>query len=164
VIHLFSRRGVKKRKAKEILNKSKLKVDFDKIKTVKQASIIKIREINLLILNNIPLIFFNDDLNEFFPYVESYSYFKCPKIIVDRGAVAHILGGADVMAPGILSFDSFTKDDVVIVFGESISKAIAVGKALLSSSKLKSIRRGKVVKNLHHMGDKLWKTLKSLQI
>ena len=83
---------------------------------------------------------------------------KIPKVVVDMGAVKHILNGADVMAPGIVSIEgSFMKGDVVLVIDEKYRKPLAIGLALYDSTEISSMRRGKVVLNIHFAGDRIWK-------
>jgi len=86
-----------------------------------------------------------------------------PRVVVDMGAVPHIINGADVMAPGVVRVDgSFEPESLVVVVDERHGKAIAVGSALLSSEDLAKAKRGKVVKNLHYVGDRAWKLMKRL--
>ena len=80
-----------------------------------------------------------------------------PKIIVDMGAVPYVCKGADVMAPGVLSINGeFNEDDLLIVIDERHAKPLAVGIALFGSEEMKNVKRGKTVKILHYVGDKLW--------
>ncbi len=93
-------------------------------------------------------------------FQELFSVF--PKIVVDMGAVPYVCKGADVMAPGIVSVNGeFEENDIVIVVDERHSKPLAVGLAQLSSENMKTVKGGKIVKNLHYVGDKLWYALKS---
>lgn len=79
-----------------------------------------------------------------------------PYVVVDQGAVPRILNGADVMAPGIVEASEFKQGDLVGVREPQRRAFIAVGRALMSSQEIMSIRRGKAVKNIHHVGDKIW--------
>jgi len=86
-----------------------------------------------------------------------------PKIVVDMGAVPHICNGADVMVPGILKVEGeFHKGELVVILDEKHNKPIAVGAALKDSKEIIKMKHGKVVKNVHFVGDKLWKLIKSL--
>lgn len=85
-----------------------------------------------------------------------------PKIVVDMGAVPYVCKGADIMAPGIRAVKGeFKENALLLVVDERHGKPLAVGTALLSSEDMKTLNSGKVVKNLHYVGDKLWNTLKS---
>ena len=82
-----------------------------------------------------------------------------PAVIVDMGAIPFICKGADVMAPGITMIKTpFEEGDLVVVRDVKYGKAIAIGKALRSSSAIMSERKGKVIHNLHYIGDKIWET------
>jgi PUA domain protein len=88
---------------------------------------------------------------------------RLPAVMVDMGAVPHICNGADVMAPGVVKVEGgFQKGNVVVVVDEKHEKPIAVGEALLNSDEVERAERGKVVKNLHYVGDKTWKLFRSL--
>lgn len=93
--------------------------------------------------------------------VERYNssiFSKLASVLVDRGAIPHIANGADVMRPGITRFEgSFNKGDLVIVRDENYRKPIAVGEALEGSEESLKMRKGKVIKNLHYVGDKVWR-------
>jgi len=79
------------------------------------------------------------------------------KITVDMGAVKFVCSGADVMRPGVKGIDdNISKDDVVIVVDERHGKALAVGIALFSCAGMKGMTTGKVVRNLHWVGDNIW--------
>ena len=153
--------NIKKRDAKRILDKSGLFFLVEEIRSTRKALLIKLNELNLLVINNIPLMLFRPDFSLFYPYIESVGYFKCPLIIVDRGAVPHILQGADVMVPGILSCEMFSSGDIVYIKGENTPRVIAVGKSLIDSSEIKNMKRGKAIKTLHYVGDKIWKMIQS---
>jgi PUA domain protein len=76
-------------------------------------------------------------------------------ISVDKGATPHLLNGADLFVGGITKFDPFKPDNVVIVLNPS-DFPICIGIALISSDELETIKKGKIVKNYHWIGDKIW--------
>ncbi len=79
------------------------------------------------------------------------------KIIVDMGAVRFVTSGADVMRPGIKSIDSgIRKAELIIVVDEKFGKPLAVGVALFDAAEMQAMGTGKVVKNVHHVGDEWW--------
>ena len=78
-----------------------------------------------------------------------------PYVVVDQGAVKHILNGADIMRPGITEFSQFKRGDIVFVLDPK-RRAIAVGVALVDSGDLQNMQKGKVVKNVHYLGDDIW--------
>lgn len=78
------------------------------------------------------------------------------KVIVDKGAVPYVSKGADAMSPGIKEADQEIKQgDLVIVVEETHGKALAIGKALVPGTQMRG-EKGKAVKTIHHVGDKLW--------
>ena len=79
-----------------------------------------------------------------------------PKIIIDMPAVKFIANGADVMRPGIKEISDFSKDDTISIVDETHQKPLAIGQALFSSEEMKTMNSGKVIKNLHYVGDKIW--------
>ncbi len=84
-------------------------------------------------------------------------YDKIKKVTVDMGAVKFVVSGADVMRPGIVSFDEeIMKDKIVLVVDVTHKKPLAVGKMMFSGDEAKAMASGKVVKNLHYVGDKVW--------
>jgi PUA domain protein len=88
---------------------------------------------------------------------------RLPRVVVDMGAIPKICNGADVMAPGIVSIQgSFNSGLIIAITDEKHGKFIAVGKALVDSDELKSTKSGKAVKNLHYIGDDLWRLIKNL--
>lgn len=80
------------------------------------------------------------------------------KVVVDMPAVPFMVKGADVMRPGITELEEFNKGDYVVVVDEKHSKPLAIGQALFSSEEIKEMEKGKVIENLHWVGDKIWNT------
>jgi PUA-domain protein len=80
-----------------------------------------------------------------------------PKVVVDMGAVPHVVNGAKVMRPGIRQLSSaFAKGDLVAIADEKFGKVIALGVAEMDSEAMKSIEKGKAVANVHYVGDMFW--------
>jgi len=80
-----------------------------------------------------------------------------PTVVVDMGAIPFICKGADVMAPGIKEMTpGFDAGALVVVRDINHRKALALGKALKSSSEIEASKKGKVIQNLHYVGDKVW--------
>lgn len=79
------------------------------------------------------------------------------RVVVDQGAVPHILNGADVMAPGIVDADEEIKEgDFVFVVEEQYGRPLAIGIALMDGKTMKEKPKGKAVKIIHHAKDKIW--------
>jgi len=84
-----------------------------------------------------------------------------PKIVVDMGAVPHVVGGADIMAPGIRRVSGeFGERQFLVVVDEKYGKYLAVGRALMGSGPMAATRKGKVVENVHYVGDLIWEVIK----
>ncbi len=80
-------------------------------------------------------------------------------IVVDMGAVKFVVGGADIMRPGIVSIESeISAGDFVVVVDVNNKKPLAIGIALFGSSEMQEMKTGKVVKNIHYVGDDVWKS------
>jgi len=79
------------------------------------------------------------------------------RVVVDPGAVKFIINGADTMSPGIVEADpTINEGDLVIIVEQAHSKAIAIGRALISGKDM--VRgKGKAIKSIHYVGDELWK-------
>ena len=78
------------------------------------------------------------------------------------GAIPYVCKGADVMAPGILIIkDEFKEKDIILVIDERHGKPLAIGAALFGSEEMKNAKRGRTVKNLHYVGDKLWNYMRA---
>lgn len=102
--------------------------------------------------NLFPTLFFKDCLT------------RLPKVIVNMGAVPHVCNGADIMAPGIVGIQGeFEKENLVLVVDERNRKPIAVVQSLFDSEPAKTFKKGKIFRNLHYVGDVIWKTVKASQ-
>ncbi len=81
-------------------------------------------------------------------------------VVVDMGAVRFVVNGADVMTPGIVGADTgIVVGDPVWVCDEKHRKPLAVGWALVSGEEMVDKDMGKAVKNVHFVGDELWKLI-----
>ena len=79
-------------------------------------------------------------------------------VTVDMGAVKFLYNGADVMAPGIVDADrQIEVGDIVWVREERHGRPMIVGKALMSGEEMLESNRGKAVKTIHYVGDRIWK-------
>jgi len=116
----------------------------------------------IFIINGAPLA--AEKKGEIFPLLTSEEAVKrLPALVVDMGAVPHICNGADVMAPGVVGVrGDFEEGALVKVIDEKHGRAIAVGRALHSSHEIRAMEKGRVVKNLHYVGDKLWRLVREL--
>ncbi len=112
---------------------------------------------NLLLLNKTPLFFYHE--NKLVPTLKLLLEQKLlKKVKIDMPAVPFIIKGADIMRPGIKEIETFQKNDFVMIIDETNKKPIAVGIALFSSEELNMMDKGRVIKNIHYVGDSIWKT------
>jgi len=127
---------------------SKTRVEVDEIETHE-----------IFIFNQRPLLARYD--RRLFPLLSFNEIFSIiPKIVVDMGAVPYVCKGADVMAPGVRETKGvFEEKDIVLVVDERYGKPLAVGLALSNSEAMKVVKHGKIVKNLHYVGDQFWNYL-----
>ncbi len=80
------------------------------------------------------------------------------KITVDMGAVKFVINGADIMRPGIVEIENgINEDDFIVIVDVNNKKPLAVGIALLNSEEMEKTTGGKVIKNIHYVGDEIWK-------
>ncbi|MEM0003472.1 MAG: DUF1947 domain-containing protein [Thermoproteota archaeon] len=148
---------IRRKEAKKILEDAKQKGITFSFEKFNLAEIVELQEEKLLLIDANPtLIIFND--GKIIPHMLSLGKTtKCPAVMIDENAVNPVLNGADVMMPGIVKFNSFKKDDAVAIFSKELM-LIAVGAALVSSSEIVTGGKGKVIKNLHRKGDRLYLT------
>ncbi len=84
-----------------------------------------------------------------------------PKIVVNMGAVPHLCNGADLMAPGVVKIENdFKKGGYVAIIDERHGKPLAIGITLEDSGTTRGMSHGKIARNIHYVGDKLWNQLK----
>ena len=76
---------------------------------------------------------------------------------VDMGAVPFVCNGANVMSAGINAVSpEVVEGQYVWIREENHHKPLAVGQSLLSSKEMLSSEKGKAIKTLHYIGDKVW--------
>jgi PUA-domain protein len=76
---------------------------------------------------------------------------------VDEGAVRFLANGADCMAPGVMGADpSIPKDGWVYVRDARHKRPLVVGRALIPGAEMVVAQKGKAVKTIHYVGDRIW--------
>ena len=153
------RHSLKSKEAKKLLQKiSKImKINFEDIFESKiRVEMLEIENIEIIILNQRPLIATSTGC--IFPTLFFNEIFSSyPKLVVDMGAIPYVCNGADVMAPGVQRIEGgFAKNDLLLIVDEKFNKPLAIGLSLFGSEEMKNLEHGKLVKNLHYVGDKLW--------
>ena len=153
---LFKRRVLRRKDAKRLKVEASSLIMTERYRTVGQA-IIEDGSMVYLFDNE---VFLARREGILFPTLNNPNIEDLPSVTVDMGAVPYICNGADVMAPGIVDVkDGFEKDDLLIIRDVQHRKALAVGKTLVSSEDMREIEKGKVIINLHHVGDRLWSAI-----
>ncbi|MBI2102335.1 DUF1947 domain-containing protein [Candidatus Woesearchaeota archaeon] len=113
-------------------------------------------ELTLLAVNKLPAFFrYGERWIPTLKFLQQRMVLK--RVVVDMGAIKFLIGGADVMRPGIVEIDEMIiKDEPVAIVDMNNKKPIAVGIALVSGSEMKETKSGKVIHNIHYVGDKIW--------
>jgi PUA domain protein len=133
-------------------------MEFPKIKNLKVHQITN--DAQIITGEGIKILRINDD---YLPFLsETGTLEKFPSVTVDMGAVKFMCKGANLMRPGIKKFTEFEKDKLVCIIEESQHKFLAVGKAMVSSSELKEMEKGEIIKNMHYISDSFWETGKTI--
>ena len=94
-----------------------------------------------------------------FPTLHAVDLLQLRRVVIDMGAVPYVAKGADVMGPGVVSADVEIKaGNAVAVVDERHGKPLAIGLALVPGTEMR-VPKGKVVKNIHYVGDEVWQFL-----
>jgi PUA domain protein len=66
------------------------------------------------------------------------------------------------MVPGVVDIEGdFEEGEFVLIVDERFLKKLAIGVSLYDSYTIRTLKRGKIVKNMHYVGDKLWSLIKT---
>jgi PUA domain protein len=87
-----------------------------------------------------------------------------PSVLIDMGAVKHICNGANIARPGIVKFETFLQDKIVVVKDKDHQKPLSVGISLYNSEIGMSLSKGHIINNMHYVGDKFWNLFKEIQV
>lgn len=91
---------------------------------------------------NVPLFYQNRDWDNLvlpaLKFVHKYPDLQWTKVTVDKGAIPYILGGANIMCPGLTNpggkiAPGLAKGCAVVIMAEGKEHAIAIGKLKISS-------------------------------
>ena len=76
---------------------------------------------------------------------------------VDMGAVPYVCNGANTMSAGINDVSpEVVKGQYVWIREENHHKPLAVGITLMDAEEMLTSQKGKAIKSLHYIGDKVW--------
>ena len=124
---------------------------------VSKKDIVQLMDKKIILINKVPSFFYFE--NKLVPTLKLQLQKDLLKsVFIDQGAIKYIINGADVMRPGIVEFDSnIEKNDFVVIKDIQHKKPLAVGISLFSSEELNSLDKGICIKNIHYLGDDIWK-------
>ncbi len=102
-------------------------------------------------------------------FVHKYPGLEFTKVTVDNGAIPFILGGANIMCPGLTNpggemppddgeEPGLEKGDGVVVYAEGKEYALAVGVMTMSSKDIRKKNKGTGIEVAHFLGDGLFMT------
>lgn len=151
---IHKRRLLRQKDSKALLKKVKIFLGDTLPEAVEQAELDD--GIRIYFLDGLPsIIQVNDTM---IPTLTCPCLDRLPSAIVDMGAVPYVCNGADIMAPGIVEIrGEFEEGGLIVVRDVRHGKALAISSALFSSQNMRSVKKGKVLKNLHYVGDQLWR-------
>jgi PUA domain protein len=154
---MVKKRTLRRRDARKLLVKAGNLLNGNSHKIIGQADIENGPKVYIFDGN----ILLAEIKNELYPTLINPAVDRLPSIIVDMGAVPYVCNGADIMSPGIVRIvNDFDQGDLIVIRDTKHKKILAIGKALLSSNNMRETKKGKVILNLHYVGDKLWDAIK----
>ncbi len=123
----------------------------------------KEQDIKLYAVNNTPAFFYHKSKNKegtelLIPTLKFLlKQLILKEVVVDMGAVRFVVSGADIMRPGITEINpEIQEGEAIVILDQNNRKPLAVGIALLDGEQMQTETKGKVIKNIHFVGDKLW--------
>jgi len=161
----MKRRFIREKEARKLLSEFRdvMNLSTSQVPTLKPPlELVEAREGEIFFVNGTPVLVRSG--RRLFPTLNSQIILsRMPKAVVNSGAIPHICNGADVMAPGIVKFEGvFSEGSIVVIVDENHRKPLAIVAALYNLEMAKTLERGKIFKNLHYVGDKLWKIIKKV--
>ena len=149
---LLKKRILSRKQLKQLKEDAGPLID-DKVKTVSRA---ELEDGTVIYLIERDIAFVVRD-NKIIPTLNNELIEELPNVIVDMGAIPYVCKGADVMSPGIVKIDGvFEEEALIIVRDVNHGKALAIGRAIVSSVDMENMPKGKAINNLHYVGDKIW--------
>ena len=160
-----SRCSIKSKDSKKVFLEisKRLNFNFEALFSYKsKVEIVEIGSVKLYLVEGKPLFFKISHLVMPTLLFDKF-YSTLPHIVVDMGAVPFVCKGANIMVPGIVRIeDEFEKDALVVIIDEKHAKALAIGKSLYTSTEIRKMKQGIVIKSIHFVSDKIWNAAKAL--
>ncbi|MDH7516739.1 MAG: RNA-binding protein [Candidatus Thermoplasmatota archaeon] len=157
LIKVKNRHTLRRKEVRELINKIRENYNHSFFEEKSNVETGEVEGYKLVFVENKPVFMFHEKqmvftlngINKFRPQ-EKF-------VVVDMGAVSFVTSGADVMAPGVVDADKgISEGDPVWVCDEKHKKPLAVGFALMNSEQMIKEEKGKAVKVVHYVGDRLW--------
>jgi PUA domain protein len=86
--------------------------------------------------------------------------FLLPNCQVDTGAIKFVLGGANIMCPGLTSkggkLPEVEKNKAVAVFAEDKVNPLAIGYTIMTKEEMTKVNKGIGIELVSYLGDQLW--------
>ena len=145
------------------ISKSDIKQLNDKLQSlysvtdlISKKDTVEIMDKKYVLVNKIPYLFYHEDKPvPTLKLLLKNNFMK--KVTVDMGAIKFVIKGADIMRPGIVEFDEVNEGDLVSVIDATNKKPLCVGIMQVSSEHMNTNPGGKAIKNIHYIGDEIWK-------
>jgi PUA domain protein len=144
---------------------TQLLLDSEQLETIlpKKSVLFQLKTLDALLYTMDDCLILLGYEGKYFPMLKLiHQYPNClPKVQVDRGAIKHVLKGADIMCPGLTSMGGdlpveLGENTPVAIYAEGKQHALAVGLLRMSTQDIKQINKGVAIQNLHYLGDGLW--------
>ena len=117
-----------------------------------------------LVVARSEVLFFQHSDGKYWPHLRLLHRFPTllPRMQCDAGGCVHVLGGADVMCPGLTSpggvvSPGVIKGSLVRVDIEGMQHSAAIGVLCMDTDEITSSSKGIAIQTVHTMGDGLWR-------
>lgn len=154
------RKPVRKKEVIKTIEKAKVKGVEMKPFDFNQGELMEVDGKLILLVDKKPILIIDRE-GDIVPHLLALKFVSCKTVTVDDGAVPHILRGADVMLPGIISCDELDVGSAVVV-RDRLGRAIGTGTAVMASKDIEGRKSGKVIKMVHVVNDKLYEFAREL--
>src|ERR671924_1103855 len=143
VTNLTGRTILKDRDAKPLVEELNKIPGLEELSHKSRVETELVKNSEIIFVDGHPVVFKRD--GQFVPVLTNSSAVeKLPRVVVDMGAVPHVVGGADIMAPGIRKIEgSFNQNDLVVIVDEKYGKYLSIGSFLLFFEQLADTKKGK---------------------
>lgn len=153
----MKRKQLSKKDIKDL--NAKIETDFGISDCIDKKANAELVDDKFISIDNEIKFFYSENKEKIIPTLKSIlqdNFLK--KITVDMGAVKFVTGGADIMRPGIVKIEEgISEGQIICIVDETHGKPLAIGEAVFSSEEMQAKDSGKVIKNLHYVGDDVWK-------